>query len=282
MEFIHENTCKVSNTDIETRIEEFVKCNRVPHIIFHGASGTGKRTLVANMLTLIYKGIRRNIDTNVLRVNCAHAKGIKYIRDDIKSFARVNIQNSNDVPFKSIVLYNADHLTADAQSALRRSIELFSTNTRFFIVVRDKHKMLTPILSRFCEIYVPESTDITGNTINLHKIHQHTTNNLESINITNDIENLKLIRDSAFELCNTSTPNLAKHIIQVISKWYSNGICASKLNKILISSQLFTPEEQSAIALFYCNTAPEVKNENLLMFFIVDFALVRSNCVFKM
>lgn len=279
------NTSSINNTnakfntsvDIETRIAEFVKCNRVPHIIFHGASGTGKRTLVANMLSQIYKGIRRNIDTNVLRVNCAHSKGIKYIRDDIKSFARVNIQNSYDVPFKSIVLYNADHLTADAQSALRRSIELFSTNTRFFIVVRDKHKMLTPILSRFCEIYVPELLDLSGNIVNLHKTRQTIDDSvLTAANIKADIESLLLVRD---ELCETT--NLAKHIIKVISKWYANGICAAKLNDVFVSSELFTHEERAAISLFYCHTAPEIKNENMLMFFIVEFALVRSNRVFK-
>jgi DNA polymerase III delta prime subunit len=253
--------------DIEIRIAEFVRCNRVPHIIFHGACGTGKRTLVANMLFQIYRGIRRNIDTNVLRVNCAHSKGIKYIRDDIKSFARVNIQNSNDVPFKSIVLYNADHLTADAQSALRRSIELFSINTRFFIIVRDKHKMLTPILSRFCEIYVPETLGPDGNTVNLHQL------GVEQISREHtDIESLILLQNS---------PDLANRIIKVIAKWYSSGICAANIHAAFASTKAFTHEQRAAITLFYHHTAPEIKNENMLMFFIVEFALVRSNCVFK-
>jgi hypothetical protein len=64
---------------------------------------------------------------------------------------------------------NAHHLTADAQSALRRCIEQFSYNTRFFIVVENKNKLLTPILSRFCDIYVPEYVDpITNTCINMH------------------------------------------------------------------------------------------------------------------
>jgi hypothetical protein len=50
---------------------------------------------------------------------------------------------------------NADKLTIDAQSAMRRCIEIFSHNTRFFIVVDDKCKILKPILSRLCEIYLP-------------------------------------------------------------------------------------------------------------------------------
>ena len=41
---------------------------------------------------------------------------------------------------------NADKLTIDAQSALRRLIELFSHTTRFFIIIEDKYKLLKPIL----------------------------------------------------------------------------------------------------------------------------------------
>jgi len=85
----------------------------------------------------------------VMNVNCAHGKGIKFIRDDLKFFARTNIDLQDGNIFKSIILLNADKLTIDAQSALRRCIELFSHSTRFFIVVDDKYKLLKPILSRF-------------------------------------------------------------------------------------------------------------------------------------
>ena len=56
----------------------------------------------------------------------------------------------------------------DAQSALRRCIELFSHTTRFFIIVEDKYKLLKPILSRFCEIYIPEP-EIGIKPVNLYK-----------------------------------------------------------------------------------------------------------------
>ena len=86
-------------------------------------------------------------------------------------FAKTNVQFNSGIWFKTIVLLNADHLTMDAQSALRRCIELFSHNTRFFIIVENKHKLLNPILSRFCEIYVPEYIDpSTGKRLNLHQL----------------------------------------------------------------------------------------------------------------
>jgi DNA polymerase III delta prime subunit len=86
-------------------------------------------------------------------VNCAYGKGIKFIRENLKFYAKTNI--TAKCKFKTIVLQNAEHLTCDAQSALRRSIEQFSFNTRFFFITSDKFKLLKPILSRLCEITVP-------------------------------------------------------------------------------------------------------------------------------
>ena len=88
-------------------------------------------------------------------VNCAHGKGIRFIRDELKFFAKTNINNFNGTLFKSIILFNAGNLTTDAQSALRRCIEQFSHNTRFFIIIDDINLLLKPILSRFCNMYIP-------------------------------------------------------------------------------------------------------------------------------
>ena len=106
-------------------------------------------------------------------VNCAHGKGIKFIREELKFFAKTNVHFKSGIWFKIIVLINADYLTVDAQSALRRCIEQFSNNTRFFIVIENKNKLLTPVVSRFCEIYIPLVIE-NGNPVNLHtkKIEQ--------------------------------------------------------------------------------------------------------------
>ena len=164
---IHEN--------IKNKLQYFYETQKIPHLIFHGSPGTGKRTLVYDFLNKIYGNDKHKLKTNVMFVNCAHGKGIKFIRDELKFFAKTNIQGAQSaagVMFKTIVLFNADSLTIDAQSALRRCIELFSYNTRFFIVVENKHKLLNPILSRFCEIYVPEFLDpMTSKTQNLHQYH---------------------------------------------------------------------------------------------------------------
>ena len=86
----------------------------------------------------------------------------------MKFFAKTNIQNNDGKLFKSIILFNADKLTTDAQSALRRCIEQFSHTTRFFIIVENQNKLLRPILSRFCNIHIPLPT-INDKLISLHK-----------------------------------------------------------------------------------------------------------------
>jgi hypothetical protein len=68
-------------------------------------------------------------------------------------------------------MYNAEHLTSDAQTALRRSIEIFSTTTRFIMVVRNPEKLIAPILSRFCDIYVPLPT-FSGVRMSFYKMYR--------------------------------------------------------------------------------------------------------------
>jgi hypothetical protein len=164
------------HASIVHRLDEFITKNQIPHIIFHGPSGSGKQTLVREFIHRIYGGDRVKIKTHVMTVNCSHGKGIQFIREELKFFAKANAQTKSNVEggkssqFKVIVLLNAHHLTVDAQSALRRCIELFSYNTRFFIVVENKDKLLNPILSRFCDIFVPEPRVMeNGPNINLHQ-----------------------------------------------------------------------------------------------------------------
>ena len=143
--------------EITQKLDRFICSNKIPHILFHGPSGSCKLTLVKQFLAKIYRHDTAKMKSHVMIVNCSHGKGIQFIRDEIKFFAKTNIHTKSCAEFKTIVLLNAHHLTADAQSALRRCIEQFSYNTRFFIVVENKNKLLTPILSRFCDLYVPEN-----------------------------------------------------------------------------------------------------------------------------
>ena len=134
---------------MQDKLDFFIQSKRIPNIIFHGEAGSGKKKLLIDFIHKIYN-CKEDIQQYVMFINCAFGKGIRFIREELKHFAKTNIHGQ----FKSIVLFNAEKLTVDAQSALRRCIEQFNFNTRFFIVTDDKFKLLKPILSRFSEIYI--------------------------------------------------------------------------------------------------------------------------------
>lgn len=157
--------CVVVHEIIREKLKSFIIQDQVPNILLHGPAGGGKRTLVKEFIKTLYN---EQQDDLVMYVECGHGKGIKFIRDEVNYFAKMNCFG---VSFKTIVLLNADKLTIDAQSALRRSIELFCKTTRFIIIIHDKSKLLKPLVSRFCEIFVPMPI-INNKTMNLHQYNK--------------------------------------------------------------------------------------------------------------
>lgn len=254
---------------IINKLDYFHQQNKIPHIIFHGSSGSGKRTIVDQFLHKIYQGDKHKIKTNVMIVNCAQGKGIKFIREELKFFAKTNIQSNNGTIFKTIVLINADYLTIDAQSALRRCIELFSYNTRFFILVENKNKLLNPILSRFCEIYVPEYVE-NGKIVNLHQysIRQH-------FKITLTPEQQECLDNRMNQLL-TEPPDHTK-LVNVAGHFYEMGLSCLDLIHWLESSPGIEPVQKSTYCICYDNIKSEYRCEKLLILYMLDFIFLRSD-----
>ena len=97
--------------NIKEKLSYFHKIHKIPNIIFHGPSGCGKRTIVNDFIQTIYDNDREKIKNFVMYVNCSHGKGIKFIRDELKFFAKTHINSNGGDVFKSIILLNADKLT---------------------------------------------------------------------------------------------------------------------------------------------------------------------------
>ena len=276
---------ETQNEKLFDKLNFFLSTKQIPNIIFYGASGSGKRTIINNFLLEIYGGDKAKLKSNIMMVNCSHGKGIKFIREELKFFAKTNIQSSYDILFKSIVLLNADSLTVDAQSALRRCIESFSYNTRFFIVIENKQKLLNPILSRFCEIYIPESTCILYTSgikdvqfINLHKqnldINYSKNNDFFSTKTSSVSEEktLKNIMDT-FENKENQTFELSELII-LSSELYENGIYVKQLIDNLDKLKLKTTVNIDLLTLCYYKLKLEFRCEKMLFFYILKFIYV--------
>jgi replication factor C small subunit len=131
---------------ITERIRSYIRQNDVPHLLFSGPAGVGKTTTAANIARAVYGDDWRG---NFLELNASDERGIDVVRDRIKNFARASFGGHD---FRIIFLDEADSLTDDAQSALRRTMEQFSDNTRFILSCNYSSKIIDPIQSR-CAVF---------------------------------------------------------------------------------------------------------------------------------
>jgi len=253
---------------IKNKLDEFINKKKIPHIIFHGDSGSGKRHILNYFMREIYKRAelaKPLMKQYMMYVNCAHSKGIRFFRDELKFFAKTNIQSKNGDFFKSIILFNADKLTTDAQSALRRCIEKYSHTTRFFIVVENKDKLLKPILSRFCDIYLP-LPKIEGKFMSLHEY------NLKffPINKYNEKRN-KWLETNVLNKKNYI--NLKKCFI-FSNELYEKAYSAVDLFEIIKKSNIDECKKFHYL-LHFDEIRREFRNDQLLIFYILYFVFMR-------
>jgi DNA polymerase III delta prime subunit len=284
--------------DIINKMKFFKESKQIPNIIFHGSNGSGKHTLVYKFISDIYNNDKELIKTYVMNVNCAHGKGIKFVRDEFKFFAKTHINIKGSCNFKTIVLSNADKLTIDAQSAMRRCIELYSYNTRFFIIVEDKYKLLKPILSRFCEIFVPEPI-VNGKKINLYQYVIDSTfkqtDDLDSLYQMIETEKVKwILRPFEFKEVKEFKEHLNnakddededededdeiyvyKDVMEFATRIYELGYSALDIISYLEKKNDIDELKRNQLLISFQKVKREIRNEKLLIVFMITFIFIR-------
>jgi hypothetical protein len=165
--------------------------------------------------------------------------------------------------FKVIVLLNAHHLTVDAQSALRRCIELFSYNTRFFIVVENKDKLLNPILSRFCDIFVPEPST---------NLHQYVlSQQFRNIDDKQREEETSAALESLFNVTGL------RQLMDTINQLYESGIsCLDLMNWVKTQREKWSEAEYYSAVMRFYQIKPQFRCEKLLILFMVNYLFRRT------
>jgi replication factor C small subunit len=137
----------VNQEEIVKRLQQFIKGKNMPHLLFAGPPGTGKTTAAHALAHDLYGEDYRMY---MLELNASDERGIDVIRTKVKEFARSKLPTK--IQFKLILLDEADNMTADAQQALRRLMEMYVDVTRFILIANYPSKIIEPIQSR-CAVF---------------------------------------------------------------------------------------------------------------------------------
>ncbi len=134
----------VNQTEIIGSLEALVKDPAdMPHLLFSGSAGIGKTTTA---LCLSRQILGVYVKDYTLELNASDERGIEMVREKVKKFSR--FAGMVDIPFKIIILDEADEMTSAAQTALRRIIEDAAKICRFILIANNVSKIIEPIQSR--------------------------------------------------------------------------------------------------------------------------------------
>ena len=219
----------VGQREIVERLKNYVGAQSLPHLLFTGTAGIGKTT---SAVALAREFFGDDWQVNFRELNASDERGIDVVRNQIKQFARTAPMGK--ATFKILFLDEADALTNDAQSALRRTMENYAQTCRFILSCNYSSKIIDPIQSR-CAIYRFKPLDREAISEELQRIAKN-----EGLNISESamdaiiyvaqgdmrkainalqgaaIINPDISEDMIYEITSTAKPDEIRELLRII------------------------------------------------------------------
>jgi len=283
----------VQQEEIIKVLRNTMETGNLPHLMFYGPSGTGKTSTILAIAHELF-GLKR-MNERVIELNASDERGIKVVRKNIITFARIAIGTPDpdypSPPFKLIILDEADAMTPDAQSALRKIMETMSHITRFCFICNYINQIIDPISSR-CMKFRFKPLSISNILFHITKIAKCEKMNiqkeaLEQITLSSDgdlrkaimtLQNLKYM-ENCFSVITKSdiiritggldedTFNIHQFkniddILNFVTKIHNNG-CSSLnilllLKKKIIEDDILTEINKKEILLKMCQIEKQI------------------------
>jgi len=286
-DIIHQN-------EIIKILKKVIETGKLPHLLFYGPSGTGKTSTILAIGMELFGP--KNFKNRVIELNASDERGINIVRTKIMTFAKSAISTADikykSPPYKIIILDEADAMTTEAQSALRKIIEDNSSITRFCFICNYINQIIKPITSRCVKFrFKPIDDDCMFNKLKLitKKEYLNVSNNAlkliitlsngdmrKSIMILQNLKylNIKKINEKDIhnivgfisnnvlnEIINVCIIDKSKNIDQltklaknIIIQGYPIDNIINQINIIIINSKLLDDIMKSKICLKLANT----------------------------
>ncbi|CDW71234.1 rfc2p [Stylonychia lemnae] len=209
--------------EVVAALRKSIQTGQVPHLMFYGPPGTGKTSTILALSKELFGG--EFFKQRVIELNASDERGIAVVREKVKKFAQRKIAKHPDSNFNCpsiqiVILDEADSMTIDAQAALRRIIEQYSSNTRFCIICNYISKIIDPLASRCVKFrFSPIARDAQ----------------IDRLKFICEKENVKVESDDVFQsLVDISAGDLRRSIntLQTASTFKQNNITKRDIESI--------------------------------------------------
>lgn len=145
----------IMTDEIKAKMDDFVSSKDIPNLGFFGPAGTGKTTTGKVLLNQL------EVDSgDIMFINASDVNSVDAVRNVIKPFAMSHSSNA-ELPIRFVFLDEADHLSPQAQAALRNLIEA-SYNSARFILTANYPKKIIPALHSRLQTFTLQKPDINA------------------------------------------------------------------------------------------------------------------------